>query len=42
MLWASEIETQILVASARSPRHVVEAAKIGADIVTIPPSTLRQ
>ena len=38
----SEIDTQILVASARSPRHVVEAAKIGADIVTIPPSTLRQ
>ena len=37
-----EINTQILVASARSPRHVVESAKIGADIVTIPPSTLRQ
>ena len=38
----AEINTQILVASARSPRHVVESAKIGADIVTIPPSTLRQ
>ena len=37
-----EINTQILVASARSPRHVVESAKIGADIVPIPPSTLRQ
>ena len=37
-----EMNTQILVASARSPRHVVESAKIGADIVTIPPSTLRQ
>ena len=37
-----EINTQILVASARSPRHVVESAKIGADIVTIPPTTLRQ
>ena len=37
-----EINTQILVASARSPRHVVESAKIGADIVTIPPNTLRQ
>ena len=37
-----EINTQILVASARSPRHVVESAKIGADIVTISPSTLRQ
>ena len=38
----SAIETEILVASARSPRHVVEAAKIGADIVTIPPKTLWQ
>ena len=37
-----EFNTQILVASARSPQHVVESAKIGADIVTIPPSTLRQ
>ena len=37
-----EINTQLLVASARSPRHIVESAKIGADIVTIPPSTLRQ
>ena len=37
-----EINTELLVASARSPRHVVESAKIGADIVTIPPSTLRQ
>jgi transaldolase len=29
--------TEILVASVRSPMHVVEAAKIGADVVTIPP-----
>ena len=28
--------TQILVASVRHPLHVVEAAKIGADIVTLP------
>lgn len=38
----SEITTQILVASARSPQHVVNAAKIGADVVTIPPNTLQQ
>ena len=37
----SEITTQILVASARSPQHVVNAAKIGADVVTIPPNTLQ-
>lgn len=30
------IETEIIVASIRHPIHVVEAAKIGADIVTIP------
>lgn len=32
--------TQILVASVRHPMHVVEAAKIGADVVTIPPDVL--
>ena len=34
--------TQVLVASIRSPKHVVDAASIGADVVTIPPSALRQ
>jgi transaldolase len=34
--------TQVLVASIRSPKHVVDAASLGADIVTIPPSALRQ
>lgn len=29
-------KTQILVASIRHPLHVLEAAKIGADIVTVP------
>ncbi|MDE1863285.1 MAG: fructose-6-phosphate aldolase [Thaumarchaeota archaeon] len=32
--------TQILVASVRHPMHVVEAAKIGADVVTLPPEVL--
>lgn len=34
--------TEILVASVRGPQHVVDAAKMGADIVTIPPNALRQ
>ena len=34
--------TQILAASIRSPGHVVEAAKLGADVCTIPPSVIRQ
>ena len=29
-------ETEILVASIRNPQHVIEAARIGADIATIP------
>ena len=32
--------TQILVASVRHTIHVVEAAKIGADVVTLPPEIL--
>ena len=34
--------TEVLVASVRSPMHVVEAAKIGAHIATVPPAVLRQ
>ena len=32
-----EFKTQIIVASVRHPMHVIEAAKIGAHIATIPP-----
>ncbi|MGI0094429.1 MAG: fructose-6-phosphate aldolase [Nitrosotalea sp.] len=35
-----KFNTQILVASVRHPMHVVEAAKIGADVVTLPPDIL--
>lgn len=35
-------ETEVLVASIRSPNHVIEAAQIGADVATVPPSVLRQ
>jgi transaldolase len=34
--------TQILVASIRSPGHVIEAAKLGADVCTVPPSVIHQ
>ena len=33
--------TEILVASVRHPIHVLEAAKIGADVMTAPPSVIR-
>ena len=34
--------TEILVASVRHPVHVLEAAKMGADVATMPPAVLRQ
>jgi transaldolase len=34
--------TEVLVASVRHPMHVVEAAKMGAEVVTMPPTVLRQ
>jgi transaldolase len=36
------LRTEILVASVRNPLHVVEAAKLGAHVATLPPSVLRQ
>jgi transaldolase len=36
------IETELLAASIRHPRHVADAAMLGADIATIPPSTLKR
>lgn len=35
-----ELKTKILVASIRHPRHVIEAAAIGAEIATMPPDVL--
>ena len=35
-------KTEVLVASVRGPRHVIEAAKIGAHVATLPPAVLRQ
>jgi len=33
-----QIATEILAASIRHPRHVVDAAMIGADVATLPPT----
>lgn len=35
-------ETQVLAASLRSPKHVVECALAGADVVTLPPDVLKK
>ncbi|HBH26821.1 MAG TPA: fructose-6-phosphate aldolase [Rhodospirillaceae bacterium] len=37
-----DFTTQVLVASIRSPMHIVEAARLGAGVVTAPPAVLRQ
>lgn len=37
-----DFATQILVASIRNPVHVLDAAKIGADVITAPPAVIRQ
>jgi len=38
----SDFKTEVLVASVRHPMHVVDAAKIGADVCTLPPNVLKQ
>lgn len=37
-----DFETEVLVASVRNPMHIVESAKIGADVVTCPSSVIKQ
>lgn len=37
-----DFATEVLVASVRHPMHVLQAAKIGADVVTLPPDVLRK
>jgi len=41
-LWGFESEVEVLAASIRNPIHVIEAAKMGADIATIPPKVFHQ
>ena len=35
-----EFTTEVLVASVRHPMHVIEAARLGADVCTMPPAVL--
>ena len=37
-----DFATEILVASVRHPVHVLESARIGADVMTAPPAVIRQ
>jgi len=39
---SSEYTTEVLVASVRNPIHVIEAARMGADVVTVPPAVIDQ
>lgn len=36
------LKTEVLVASVRHPIHLVQAAKLGAHVATLPPSVIRQ
>ncbi len=35
-------QTEVLVASVRNPMHIVNAAKLGAHVMTCPPSVIKQ
>jgi transaldolase len=37
-----EFHTEVLVASVRNPIHVIEAARMGADVATCPPAVIEQ
>jgi len=37
-----DFDTEILVASVRHPVHVLDAARIGADVATVPPAVLHK
>jgi len=37
-----DFQTEVLVASIRHPIHVIESAKLGADVITAPPSVIKQ
>jgi transaldolase len=36
------IRTEVLVASIRNPIHLLDSARIGAHVATVPPSVLKQ
>ena len=35
------LKTEVLVASIRGPGHIIESAKLGADVITAPPAVLK-
>lgn len=37
-----ELPAEVLVASVRNPIHIIEAARMGADVVTVPPAVIEQ
>lgn len=37
-----DFHTEVLVASVRHPMHIIESAKMGAHVVTCPPSVIKQ
>lgn len=37
-----DFDTEVLVASVRHPFHILEAAKLGADVMTCPPDVIRK
>ena len=37
-----DYETEVIVASIRHPQHVIEAARMGAHVVTIPPAIIEK
>ena len=37
-----DFNTEILVASVRSPAHIIRSGLIGADVITAPPSAIKQ
>src|SRR3954453_16985264 len=38
----AEYTTEVLVASVRNPLHVIDAARMGADVATCPPAVIEQ
>jgi transaldolase len=36
------LHTEVLAASIRDPIHIIDAARLGADVATMPPKVLRQ
>ena len=40
--YRDRLATEVLVASIRHPGHVIEAARLGADVATMPPKVLHQ